>query len=395
MHKETHTAVIIDCWSTVLGEITFENKPTAFDKLIRFVKEHAIKKNKELQPLFGLEDTKGFGRALASYLIGHKYVVKSINPALANEFRKSAPTYKKNDSYDALAVAKVLRDLVDSLPDAKHEDIYFTIRQLTKRRDSIKKRIAILQHQLHDQLMHVYPSYKKFFSEVVGKTALFFWENYPSPQHVINVEVETLASDLRKASRNACSTKKANEIINLIASDGVNVINYQNARDYIVKSIVKEFKHNQENMAEIEEQLKHLIDETGYQLDTMTGINLVTAAHLISEIGDVNRFPNADKLASFAGIAPVNFSSAGKGSDKRSRQGNRNLNAIFYFLAVQMVQVSSSGVPRNKVFYEYFQRKVSEGKSKPQALVCIQRRLVRIIYGIMKNKTAYVPHKKN
>ncbi len=62
MHKETHTAVIIDCWSTVLGELTFENKPTAFDKFITFVKEYAIKNEKVLTPLFGLEDTKGFGR---------------------------------------------------------------------------------------------------------------------------------------------------------------------------------------------------------------------------------------------------------------------------------------------------------------------------------------------
>ena len=35
-------------------------------------------------------------------------------------------------------------------------------------------------------------------------------------------------------------------------------------------------------------------------------------------------------------------------------------------------------------------RKLSEGKSKSQALLCIIRRLVRIIYGMMKNKTAYI-----
>lgn len=149
--------------------------------------------------------------------------MKSVNPALANEFRKSAPTYKKNDSYDALAVAKVLRDMVDTLPDAKHEDIYFTIRQLTKRRDSINKRLMIIQHQLHDQLLHVYPSYKKFFSQICGKTALYFWENYPSPQHLVGVDVDTLADDLRGASRNACSTKKATQILELIAHDGINI----------------------------------------------------------------------------------------------------------------------------------------------------------------------------
>ena len=63
---------------------------------------------------------------------------------------------------------------------------------------------------------------------------------------------------------------------------------------------------------------------------------------------------------------------------------------MFYFLAVQQVQVSKKGTPRNPVFLEYYKRKVSEGKTKIQALVCVMRRLNNIIYGMMKNKTEYV-----
>ena len=60
---------------------------------------------------------------------------------------------------------------------------------------------------------------------------------------------------------------------------------------------------------------------------------------------------------------------------------------MFYFLAVQQIQVSKKGTPRNPVFLEYYKRKVSEGKTKIQALVCVMRRLNTIIYGMMKNKT--------
>lgn len=49
-----------------------------------------------------------------------------------------------------------------------------------------------------------------------------------------------------------------------------------------------------------------------------------------------------------------------------------------------------SKIPRNPVFYDYYNRKLNEGKSKSQALLCIMRRLVRIIYGMMKNKTDYI-----
>lgn len=108
-------------------------------------------------------------------------------------------------------------------------------------------------------------------------------------------------------------------------------------------------------------------------------------------IGNVNRFGSADKLARFAGVAPVRFSSAGKGKDQKSKQGNRELHSILYFLAIQQVQVAKvSGKPRNPVFYDYYQRKIQEGKTKKQALVCVMRRLVNIVYGMMKHRTAYV-----
>ena len=123
----------------------------------------------------------------------------------------------------------------------------------------------------------------------------------------------------------------------------------------------------------------------------MPGVDTVTAAALIANIGDVWRFGSADKLARFAGVAPVRFSSAGKGKDQKSKQGNRELHSILYFLAIQQVQVAKvSGKPRNPVFHEYYQRKIKEGKTKKQALVCVMRRLVNIVYGMMKHRTAYV-----
>lgn len=121
----------------------------------------------------------------------------------------------------------------------------------------------------------------------------------------------------------------------------------------------------------------------------MPEIDLVTAANILAEIGNIERFPNAKKLAKFAGIAPVNFSFAGKGKDVCPKQGNCRLQAIFYFLAIQMVQVSPGGVPRNPAFREYFLKKLKEGKSKPQALICIARRLVNIVCGMLKNHTEY------
>jgi hypothetical protein len=57
LHKAHHTAVIINCWNERLGEIQIENKPSAFDELMKFVKKHTPK---GLTPVYGLEDTGGY-----------------------------------------------------------------------------------------------------------------------------------------------------------------------------------------------------------------------------------------------------------------------------------------------------------------------------------------------
>jgi len=56
-------------------------------------------------------------------------VVKDVNPALAYDQRKSAPTFQKNDEYDACAVATVLINQLNTLTDAKPEDNHWTLSQ--------------------------------------------------------------------------------------------------------------------------------------------------------------------------------------------------------------------------------------------------------------------------
>jgi hypothetical protein len=87
----------------------------------------------------------------------------------------------------------------------------------------------------------------------------------------------------------------------------------------------------------------------------------------------------------------MRFSSAGKGKTVQNKtQGNRELYAVLYFLAIQQIYKTNKGEAHNPVLLAYYGRKISEGKTKVQSLICIMRRLVVIIYSMMKNKTAYI-----
>ncbi|MBJ7929457.1 IS110 family transposase [Bacillus toyonensis] len=387
LHKEHHTAVIINCWQEKLGEIQFDNKPSAFSKFLLEVETYV---SAGITVVFGLEDVGGYGRALAKYLVDHEQVVKEVNPALSFLERKSHVTTQKSDSWDAECVARILINKLNQLPDAKPNDLFWSIQQLVSRRNALVKAQSALKNQLHIQLNHHYPSYKKFFSELDGKTALAFWQQYPSPFCLEGANIKQLTAFLLDVSNNTCSVKKASDILKLVKEDGQTMKEYQETRDFLVRSIVRDIEFKKKEMKYIERELKRLVNLLDYQLETMPGIELVTASALIAEIGDVRRFTNANKLARFAGIAPVYFGSGGKGKTHKSKQGNRALHALFYNLAVQQVQVAKgSKLPRNPVFHAYYQKKLKEGKTKGQALVCIMRRLVNIVYGMMKYKTAY------
>ena len=71
------------------------------------------------------------------------------------------------------------------------------------------------------------------------------------------------------------------------------------------------------------------------------------------------------------------------------KEAVRRLQVTIYFLAIQMIQVSSKKTPRNPAFRNYYVKRCKQGKTPKQVLICISRRLINIIYGMLKNQTEY------
>ena len=74
---------------------------------------------------------------------------------------------------------------------------------------------------------------------------------------------------------------------------------------------------------EIEEYCRPFEEAVGL-LDTIPGVGREAAEIIVSEIGtDMSRFPTADHLAAWAGVAPGNNESAGKRRSGKTRKGNQ------------------------------------------------------------------------
>jgi transposase len=202
------------------------------------------------------------------------------------------------------------------------------------------------------------------------------------------VTVEELARFFHEPSQATVGADKAQEILTHLEET---TAEYQEMRDLTVQSVVRQIQFNMEEVAKLEETLTQVLATFDCTLTSMTGIDTVTATQLLSCIGDIRAFSTPAKLARYAGIAPVSYSSGKKDLQFANQRGNRELNSIIFNLAVRLTStVGSTNKVINSFFYTYFHRKISEGKTKRQALKCAQRRLINIIWTMLTHNEEYI-----
>ena len=349
VHKDTHTAVGLTPFGEKIFEMTIGNEAGDFISLVEKIKVEAEKSG--LVPSFGLEDVHSWGERLSSFLVEVGLPVRAVAPILVDHRRQNATHPEKNDSLDARGVAEVMIQKIDSLPvytlsdEAKKAK---QIRELSLEREWLVKERARLKNQLHILLHRMHNTgYRAKFKDPFSKKALRYWmRSAPKETDAI------LAARMKRAVRRLLDLR--------------------------------------EEIQEMEEELVAVMKDAEQTLITASGCGTVIAAEIIGEIGDIARFHSPGSLAKYAGCAPREHSSGKTIRWRKTRSGNRRLNRAFHRMALS--QISRSG---NDAARAYFKRKTSEGKTKAQALVCLRRQLVNVVWMMMKHKTEYRYPQKN
>lgn len=95
--------------------------------------------------------------------------------------------------------------------------------------------------------------------------------------------------------------------------------------------------------------------------------------------GDMSRFGSADRLAGFAGVAPMPRDSGNvSGNLHRPRRYHRGLQRVFYTSAL----ISIRSCEESRRFYE---RKRAEGKRHTQAVLALARRRVNVLWALIRD----------
>ena len=377
-HKDTHTAVFLDCFFEKLGAVTFLNRPSKFDEFLDEARQY---QQDGTTFMFGLEDTANYGRALTIFLNKNGQAVKHVNSLLVAQERKNQTATQKTDFIDGECAARVLISKFSSLPNATTHDNLWVLRTLVLRRGAIIKNNQALKSQLHTFLTQHYPAYRSYFENIDYKTSLAFYMMYPSPGLLKDTSLEELTAMLELHSYKVFGEAKARQILSSLEDTAVEM---QHIRDMAVQSIIRQLQFNMDELKELEKTLAHVLEGLGTTLTSMRGLDTVSASQLLSCIGDISRFSSPAKLARYAGIAPVTYASGKNDKQYANQRGNRELNSLFYNLALRVTMVASAKkVVLNPFFHDYYHRKLSEGKTKRQALKCVQRRLVNIIWNML------------
>jgi len=343
VHKDTHTAVGVSPFGEKLFELTVGNYDKDFRRLVETARSEADKH--VLLPYFGLEDCSGYGERLALHL-SNVYPLVHVPSIMVDRQRARNTHPEKSDSLDAYGVAEVMIRKIDTLPTftvSEESKKAKQLKELSMEREYLVNERTRLKNHLHVLLHRIYNTgYRDKFKDPFSKKALAYWcAARPT------CDPFTLKSMKRKARR------------------------LRDIRDEVI---------------EIEKEMDVLLE--GYTIQTASGCGTVIAATIIGEVGDVARFTSPAALAKYAGCAPRECSSGKNHRHRKTRSGNRRLNCAFHRMALS--QISRMG---NDAARTYFEKKVREGKSKSQALVCLRRQLVNIVWMMLKHKTEYrYPH---
>jgi transposase len=125
-------------------------------------------------------------------------------------------------------------------------------------------------------------------------------------------------------------------------------------------------------------QITQLVKKISPELLSLPGCGALTAAKILGEVAGVARFSSESKLALHAGVAPLEASSGMRQRHRLNRKGNRQLNAAIHRIAVTQGRIHQPA-------RAYLEKKKTEGKGRLEALRCLKRHLVGIIFKLLRS----------
>jgi transposase len=165
------------------------------------------------------------------------------------------------------------------------------------------------------------------------------------------------------------------------------------SNDILKKSIHKLIRYLDKEIEELKDEINKRIDRDPEMrdkrklLESIPGVGEATIHIILSHFASIEKFKNAKSLASFLGIAPRHYQSGSSVSrrTRMSKVGRSSLRKAFYMPAVVALRY-------NPLIADLKAKLSYAGKHNMLIIGAAMRKLVHIIYGVLKNKIPFDPN---
>ncbi len=299
----------------------------------------------------------------------------------------------KNDQIDAFYIADFLRVGRYSTGIVRQEN-YIALQRLTRSRyELVQSLVRAKQHfieNLYYKLNKLVIS-DELNTSVFGSTMMSLLTEDMTTDDLLNTSINDLADYLNEHGRGRFANPEAlaKTIQKAVrASYRLDKV-IANSVDTVLSVYAEEIKAFQKIIKGLDKAIEEVMKVIGKEeevLRSIPGIGPVYAAGILAEIGQIDRFDNEAKLAKYAGLSWKEKQSGNYASDNTplKRTGNA-------YLRYYLVEAANRVRIQDPVFGKYYQRKYKEVKRTPskRALVLTARKLIRVIFFLLKNHQIY------
>ena len=381
--KYKHDLAVIDSEGEIfIRHLKIANNREGFTQLQMALENLRVSTGQSIQ--IALEDTGHYSFNILRFLRTNGYPTFSYNPFLIKEFAKSHSLRKtKTDKKDAMTIARKLRDDVDkNLFDA--DTVMIELKYATRnvhrlKQDCTKQKIHYVR--LLDIL------FPELSSALGGTNALhnrYIYEMlkvFPSPEKLTNAHLTKLTNILNGSSRGKVDKEDALDLKKLAASS---IGQSSPALEFELLQTIDLIQHLTKLREAADKEVEVLMKEIDSPLLSIPGIGVKLGAVILSEIRSIHNFKTPAQLLAFAGSEP-SISTSGENQIEKGHMVKRGSSQLRWALH-EAARLCAIWSPSMRI---YFQKKRNEGKHYNVAISHVVKKLVRILFRILKTGELY------
>ncbi|MEW5654914.1 IS110 family transposase [Streptomyces cinereoruber] len=375
--KKHHHAVVIDADGKRLLSRRVLNDETELLQLIADVLEISG------DVLWAVDINTGIAALATGLLLNYGQPVAYLT---GRTIHQASTTYRgegKTDARDAFIIADQARIRRDVSMLRPGDDIALDLRLLTARRlDVVHDRTRQI-NRLRAQLLKFFPALERAL-DLTKKGPVVLLTAYQAPAAIRRMGVRRLETWLRNRKVSGAGALAARAVE--AAQAQMTALRGEELGAELVGRLARSVAAHNDEVTELDARIEARFRQhrDAEIILTLPGMGPTTGAEFIAATGgDLTAFTTPDRLAGFAGLAPVPWDS-GKvsGNLRRPRRYHRGLQRALYL----STQVSVFFCPVSKAYYD---RKRKEGKGHKQAVIALARRRVNVLWAMIRDQTPF------